>query len=127
MDALHSPSTEMTQDEKAFFKALGQRIATLRKEQGLNQTQLGELLGMAQQMVASYEIGRRRVPVSLLPRLARTLGVPTETLIGEEATRGKRGPPPKLQQQMERISRLPRPKQRFMVEMLEAMIQQAGG
>ena len=65
----------MTQDEKQFFRQLGGRIAALRKEQGLTQVQLAETLELTQQMVASYEVGRRRVPVSLLPSLARALSV----------------------------------------------------
>lgn len=57
----------MTQDEKVFFKQLGARIAALRKDQGITKVQLAERLDLTQQMIASYEVGRRRVPVSLLP------------------------------------------------------------
>jgi len=115
----------MTQDEKVFFKQLGARIAELRKNNGLTQIQLADLLGIAQQVVASYEIGRRRVPVSMLPTLAHVLAVTVETLIGEEAKPVKRGPSPKLQQQLERIGRLPKTKQRFVIEMLDTVLQQA--
>ena len=59
------------------------------------------------------------VPVSNLPLLARTLGVSVETLIGEKAAPAKRGPTPKMQQQIERLSRLPQAKQRVVMEMLE--------
>jgi transcriptional regulator with XRE-family HTH domain len=115
----------MTQDEKVFFKQLGARIAELRKSNGLTQMQLADLLGIAQQVVASYEIGRRRVPVSMLPTLAHALAVTVETLIGEETKPVKRGPSPKLQQQLERIGRLPKTKQRFVIEMLDTVLQQA--
>jgi transcriptional regulator with XRE-family HTH domain len=115
----------MTQDEKLFFKQLGARIAALRKDQGMTQVQLAETLDLTQQMVASYEVGRRRVPVSLLPFLARALGVSVEALIGEKAPPAKRGPTPKLQQQVERLSRLPHAKQRVVMEMLEGFLNQA--
>jgi transcriptional regulator with XRE-family HTH domain len=72
----------MTQDEKLFFKQLGVRIAGLRKTHGLTQVQLAEALKLTQQMVASYEVGRRRVPVSLLPAIAHALAVSVEVLIG---------------------------------------------
>jgi hypothetical protein len=53
-------------------------------------------------------------------------GVTLEMLIGEEPRQAaKRGPPPKLQQQLERLSSLPKPKQRAIMEVLEAMIAQA--
>ncbi len=42
----------------------------------------------------------------------------------EEATPGKRGAAPKLQQQMERIQRLPKAKQRFVMEMLDTVLAQ---
>jgi transcriptional regulator with XRE-family HTH domain len=116
----------MTQDETVFFQQLGARIAALRKDQGLTQVQLSEILGLTQQMIASYEVGRRRVPVSLLPQIAETLAVSPEELIGKKDVQpAKRGPAPKLQQQIERIQRLPRAKQRFVIEMLDTVLAQA--
>jgi transcriptional regulator with XRE-family HTH domain len=116
----------MTHDEKLFFKQLGARIAALRKDQGMTQVQLAEVLELTQQMVASYEVGRRRVPVSLLPQIAETLAVSLEELIGKKDVQpAKRGPAPKLQQQIERIQRLPRAKQRFVIEMLDTVLAQA--
>lgn len=116
----------MTQDEKQFFRELGGRIAALRKEQGFTQAQLAETLELTQQMIASYEVGRRRVPVSLLPKIATALAVSVEALIDQNrSTPAKRGPAPKLQQQIERIQQLPRAKQRFVMEMLDTVLQQA--
>lgn len=113
----------MTTDEKVFFQALGLRIAGLRKDLDLTQQQLADLLGVSQQMVASYEVGRRRVPVSLLPTLARVLAVSVEQLIGESDKRsGKRGPAPKLQLQLEQVSRLPKAKQLAIAQVLDSML-----
>jgi transcriptional regulator with XRE-family HTH domain len=118
--------TPMTQDEKLFFKQLGARIAALRKDQTLTQVQLAQALGLTQQMIASYEVGRRRVPVSLLPQVAATLAVSLEELIGNKDVQpAKRGPAPKLQQQIERIQKLPRSQQRFVMQMLDTVIAQA--
>ena len=118
-------ASPMTHDEKVFFKQLGARIAALRKDQGMTQVQLAEALGLSQQMVASYEVGRRRAPVSLLPQIAQTLAVSLEELIGQKDLQpAKRGLAPKLQQQIERIQRLPRAKQRFVIEMLDTVLQQ---
>lgn len=117
--------TSMTPDEKAFFQALGTRIATARKAQGMTQVQLADELGVAQQVVASYEVGRHRIPASFLPRLARALAITVEDLIGAEAQPARRGPAPKLLQQIERIQRLPKPKQRFVMEMLDTVLAQA--
>jgi transcriptional regulator with XRE-family HTH domain len=120
-----SAGIPMTQDEKLFFKELGSRIAELRKTHGLTQVQLAETLKLSQQMIASYEVGRRRVPVSLLPAIAHSLAVSVEALIGEkDATPAKRGPAPKLLQQMERIQRLPKAQQRFVMQMIDTVLAQ---
>ncbi len=116
----------MTPEETAFFKELGSRIAALRKDSGLTQTQLGEMIGVSQQQVVSFEKGRRKVPVSALPKLSKALAVVVEELIGIESKPGKRGPTPKLQRQLEQLLQLPRSKQRFVAEMLDTVLQQAG-
>jgi len=115
-------------DERAFFVELGARVAELRKTQGITQIQMADALGVSQQTVNSYEVGRRRIPVSALPILARLLATSIdELLMGEDGktTGGKRGPTPKLQQQMERVSLLPRAKQKFVIDMIDTVIQQA--
>lgn len=117
----------MAPEDKIFYQQLGQRIAQLRKAENLTQQQLAETLGIAQQTLAHYEGGRLRVSVVMLPALARALAVSVEELIGEEvhAAKGRRGPAPKLQQQLERISQLPKAKQRFVIDMLDTVLQQA--
>jgi transcriptional regulator with XRE-family HTH domain len=114
----------MTQDEKAFFQQLGTRIAELRKSATITQVQLADTLGISQQTVASWEVGRRGVPIATLPALARALSVSVETLIGEKATPAKRGPAPQLQQRIERLTRLPKAQQRLVLQMLDGVLSQ---
>lgn len=66
------------------------------------------------------------MPVALLSNLATLLAVSVEDLIGEpaKAAKSKRGPTPRLQRQVELITQLPRTKQKFVMEMLDAVIQQ---
>lgn len=116
----------ISQEERAFFVALGARIAQLRKNANITQVQLAEFLGVSQQTVNAYEMGHRRMAISALPRLARLLGVSIEELFGEPARSGKRGPTPQLQQKIERLSRLPKSQQKLLMQMLDGMISQAG-
>jgi transcriptional regulator with XRE-family HTH domain len=119
------PIMAISQDERGFFIALGNRIARLRKESHITQAQLAETLGVSQSTMNAYELGNRRVSLSALPTLAKTLGVSPEELLGEtNAATKKRGPAPKLQQHMERISQLPKPRQRMVMEMLDAVLAQ---
>jgi transcriptional regulator with XRE-family HTH domain len=113
-------------DERAFFVQLGAQVAELRKAQGITQIQMAETLGVSQQTVNSYEVARRRIPVSALPVLAKLLTVSIDELLGETPleTSGKRGPVSKLQQQIDRVNQLPRSKQKFVIEMIDTVIQQ---
>lgn len=117
------PMTPMAPAEKAFCKAMGARIAGFRKGHGMTQVQLAELMGVAQQVVGSWEVGRSRVPVASLPRLARALAVTVADLVGEEAAPLRRGPAPRLLQQVERIQRLPKSQQRFIMQMIDTALQ----
>jgi transcriptional regulator with XRE-family HTH domain len=113
-------------NDTKFFRDLGVRLAQLRKAQGLTQIQLADLLQVSQQQVASYEVGRRRIPISMLPTLAKIFGTSLESLLGVTTAFTKRGPTPLLQQQLERLNRLPRAKQRVVSEMLTGLLQQSG-
>lgn len=121
-----------THDEQ-FFKELGARIAQARKEHGMTQQQLCEQLGVAQQTLAHYEVGRARLPVSMLPVLARLLMLSLDELMGQgtapagaSAKRGsKRGPVSRLHQQIAAVELLPKTKQQFVSQMLETVLAQA--
>ena len=113
--------------ERSFFVSLGERIAALRREHSVTQVQLAEALGVSQQTMQSYEVGRRRTPVSAMPLVVRTLKVLLEDLFGEEVkpARSRRGPVPQWQEQMEAIAKLPRARQRFVTEMLQTVLAQS--
>ncbi|HHF3272563.1 MULTISPECIES: helix-turn-helix transcriptional regulator [Vibrio] len=51
-------NSQMTPEDKQLYKELGQRIAQTRKALGLTQTQVAEQLGISQQTLAHYEVGR---------------------------------------------------------------------
>ena len=63
---------------------LSERIATLRKERGLTQEQLGKMCGVSYQAVGKWEKGGAP-DVELLPVLARALGVSIDALFGLES------------------------------------------
>lgn len=114
-------------EEREFFIALGERIARLRKQHGITQTQLAERLNVSQQTIQAYESGKRRIQVAMLPELARLLATSLQELFGQaqETTPRKRGPAPKWQQQLEAIDQLPKSQQKVVVQMLDALIAQA--
>ena len=119
----------MTSADRQFAKALGHRLAQFRQEAGLTQQAVAAQLGVAQQTLAHYEVGRLRVPVALVPTLAALFDVPTDVLLGVAPARaikaaGKRGPTPKLQRQLERVSQLPKAQQHVLLAMLDGLLLQ---
>lgn len=127
MADLRRVSAAMKDKDEAFFKELGARVAQGRKARGLTQVQLAERLGIAQQTLAHYEVGRLRIAADMLPLLAEILDLSIDELLtGQAGVRpsGKRGPASRLQQQIDAISQLPRAKQRFVVEMLDTVLAQ---
>jgi hypothetical protein len=83
---------------------------------------------VSQQTLQSYEVGRRRIPVSALPVVAHTLAVSLDELFGEvkPAARSKRGPVPQWQQHIEAVALLPKSQQLFVSKMIETVLAQAG-
>ena len=125
LNFINTSNMAISPDERAFFVQLGTRIAELRKQNGITQVQLAEALDVSQQTVTSYEVARRRVPVSALPILADLFDVSIDELLDADNKKpAKRGPISKLQQQLDRVSSLPRSKQKFVIEMIDTVIQQ---
>ncbi len=121
----------ISSEERAFFVSLGERIASLRRANNITQVQLAEALGVSQQTLQSYEVGRRRLPVSALPTVARTLSVSLDELFGTQAkaargVSGKRGPAPQWQQQIEAVAQLPKSQQQFVARMIKTVLAEAG-
>jgi len=103
----------------------GARLHALREQAGLSQQQLAERIDMTQRAYAYWE----RNPVALRPdqlqRLAETLSVSVEELLGENAARKRRnGPAGKMRQLFDAASRLPRSQQQKIADVLEPFIVQ---
>ena len=60
---------------------IGKRIAALRREKGLKQDELAEKLGVSAQAVSKWENDQTCPDISLLPLLAKTLGVSVDELL----------------------------------------------
>jgi transcriptional regulator with XRE-family HTH domain len=127
-------ATMNTRDEQ-FFKELGVRIAQARKDHGMTQSELAEQLGVAQQTLAHYEVGRARMPASMLPTVAKLLTLSLDELMGQPVPRaargaagksssGKRGPASRLEQQIQAVAQLPKTKQQFVSQMLDTVLAQ---
>ena len=106
----------------------GQRMAALRHEHGLSQAELGRRLGISRGMVAYYESCAKNPTVDFVEKVAALFDVPAADLLGGTnggAPKKKPGPASRLAQLTEELSKLPKSKQRVVVEMLEGFLNQA--
>jgi len=62
-------------------ETVGKRIASLRKAKGITQEGLAELLGISGQAVSKWENDQNCPDISLLPQLAKVLGVTVDELL----------------------------------------------
>ena len=113
--------TVLTVDQD-FFKALGAKIAERRKTLCFTKTDIATVLGCSQAMMASYESGRRRIPVSLLPTLAEKLHLSVGDLFEEEESKvSKRGPKSKFDVAIDRARALSKRDQYAVVNLIDAL------
>jgi len=113
--------TAMSKNEN-FFEALGARIVARRKELGMTQTDLGNRIGVTQQVIASYETASRQIPAWRVPDLAGALDMSLESLMGFRIPGEKRGPKSKLEKQLDDVRQLPKNEQLFVSQFLEKML-----
>ncbi len=127
MAALPIQMQTLSGDQRTFFAGLGERVAQLCKARSITEVQLAKALGVRQQTVQAYEAGRRRIRVATLRLQAKRLEVSLDEWMaeGEHAPR-KRGPVPQVQRQLECVSAPPKPKQRAVMDVIEALRAQQG-
>lgn len=74
-------------------------------------------------VMGDQEVNLTPFLVSLLPAIAKRLDVAVEALLADDSkAAAKRGPTPKLQQQMDRITQLPRARQQFVMQVIESVL-----
>jgi transcriptional regulator with XRE-family HTH domain len=113
--------TDMTKTER-FLEELGARIVARRKELGITQTDLGNRLGVTQQVITSYEKATRQIPAWRVPEMAAALDITLEELMGVKLPAGKPGPKSKLEKQLAEVRELPKTEQQFVSQFLEKML-----
>ena len=65
-----------------YKETMGKRISDLRKQKGMTQEQLAQLVGVTPQAVSKWENDLSCPDISILPQLAEALGVTTDELLG---------------------------------------------
>lgn len=109
-------------DYKQFLIDLGNRIAKFRKEYNLTQEELAKRIGVQQSSIASYEVGRRQIPITQLFSLSKALYIDIEDLLDLNKKVNKPGPQSRLEKMIKEIQKLPKRKQQLVIEFFESFI-----
>ena len=109
-------------------KDFGKRLASLRKELGLTQTELGEKVGVSCRVIAYYEGETHYPPAHLIEPLAKALKVSTDELLGVKIIKQQRDPQhAALWRRLKKIESLPKRDQKALLHYLDALVQKNVG
>lgn len=72
--------------DKFDYPAIGQRIKTLRKRKGLNQTELAQHLNKSLRTVQKYETGEIEVSIAVVNQIADILETTSTYILGYESS-----------------------------------------
>ncbi|MCI0408803.1 MAG: helix-turn-helix transcriptional regulator [Acidobacteria bacterium] len=78
-----------------MFRKIGLRIRAVRLEQGIKQKELARKIGISQGALTNFELGRRKISLDWLTRIARALETPISYFLGDldpSASLGSVGP-----------------------------------
>ena len=73
------------------YARFGNNVMKARKEKGISQKQISNMLKVPQSTYAGYETGTRKVPLSIIIKLAKILNKTPDELIGIQDSKGKNG------------------------------------
>ena len=108
-------------------EAIGERLSRFRRERGITQIELAEMLGIAQPMISGYERGQLRLHGELIVELTRILGVTADELLGLEES-GMQSPVKnkRLLRKLRELDSLPRRDQDALLRTIDAFLRKAG-
>jgi len=99
--------------------SFSKRLAQIRKQRGLTQQALAELIGMNAMQIHRYEAGNTQPTLEAIRKLSIELSVTADELIFEK---DERGPDEALRLQFEAISKFAEPEKQMISEILDALI-----
>ena len=113
----------MPKQEVERLAGVGARLAALRKRAGYTQQELAEAVQTTQRMISYYETQAEPPPSTLLPELARVLGVSVDQLLGLEPLKKSRLPDSRVLRRLQQIEALEPAEKRQVLQVLDAFIE----
>lgn len=107
--------------------AFGKRLADLRKQRGITQTQLADLIGSTQRNISHYETVAELPPANVVVKIAKALQVSADDLLGinKKATIAKVKEDPEVQRlwkKFQQVRQLPEKDQRAVIRLINSLV-----
>ena len=116
------PMPEETRSQpSSLYVEVGRTISKFRKELDLSQSQLAKQVGIGQPLIASIELGTRRVSLEDLLKVCEALHVSVTELLPAPQAPKKPGPRPKLVVAYEKLTQLPEKDQGVILAMIDSL------
>ena len=105
------------------IERIGENIAKIRKAKGLTQSELAEIIGISQNLVSHYEVGRLKISAEMVIHFALALKVGTDRLLGLSSVDESYEPiSPILFRKMKEIEKLPPSEKRALMKTIDKYI-----
>jgi len=114
-------SNRMRTEPQPIYSEIGKKICQIRKKINITQTDLAKKIGTRQQLIASFENGRRRISLSLFLKISEALYVDIYDLLPMDSYRKKPGPSPKIKQGYDQILQLSEEDQQIILNMVNSL------
>ena len=100
----------------------GQLMSKHRQDRGMSQAELGQRVGASRGMIAYYE-SPKNPTLEFIEKVAAAFDVSVNDLVGAGGERKRKpGPASRIEQLAEELTKLPKNKQRLIVQMLEGFL-----
>ena len=104
------------------YRDIGARVRVLRQELGFTQAKLAKILGTTQTALSEVERGNRGLTVQQVVKLARSLKVSPNDILGERTGDERRPQSAKVLRRLHLIEQLPGPQQDAVLKVIDGII-----
>lgn len=108
-----------TQWQAILLMSFSKRLAAVRKERGLTQQQMSEVIGIHLSQIKRYESGDTQPSLEVLRKITIALNISADTLLFDE---DERGPSEDLKMQFEALSQFSPNEKMVAKELLDSLI-----
>ncbi len=111
---------------KLGSESFGERLAVFRKQKGMTQIELAQMVGTSQPLISDYERGRLQLSADMAVRFALALKVSCDELLGLTKTHGKsKTPPRRIMKRLDQIQQLSAHDQRTLLRTIDGFLRGA--